>query len=707
MTTPTAEQPPIARREPFVRELHGQRAADDYAWMRHGGEELVDYLNAERRYYEAMTADSAPLRTALFEEMRRRVPDAEVSVGWRHAGHIYTTRFVEGMQYQQFCRRAVDADPDEVELVLDLNLLAADSAYLAVGVREVSPDGSLLAYSVDLTGDEVFELRFRDLATGKDRPDVIARSYYGCAWNADSSAVLYLVHDEVYRPHKVMRHHLGTPAADATLVYEETDERFGLQLAAARSGEVIVISSLSKNSTEVRLVATADIDAEPWLVAPRREGVEYSVEHIPGANGGDLYVVTNDGAEEFRLRRAPASRDGGGPDAWVDVIAEDPAVRLVRVDAFAGHLMVTLRRDGYRLLRTLDVATGAIRDHDAGLPAGTIRLGCSDDEREPVLDPYDSTTATIVTESLTEAPRWWSLDLATGDRKLLQTASTPSYDPARYVSSRISVSAVDGTTVPVTVAHRADVKLDGTAPCLLYGYGAYEICIDPYFSPTFASLLDRGVVYAIAHIRGGGEGGRNWWRQGSLRRKRNTFTDYITAADALDDGGLVDGTRIAAQGASAGGLLVGAALALAPQRWRAIVALVPFVDCLTTMLDPTMPLTIGEWEEWGDPRTPDDYAYMASYSPYDNVPDGPRPDILATGSLHDSRVMIHEPAKWVARLRATQTDDSTVLFRAETGSSAHFGPSGRYDKLHYQAEIQAFVVSSLGALHPVGDGARG
>jgi oligopeptidase B len=685
-------QPPVARREPTVRELHGRRAFDDYAWMRHETEALVEYLKAERSYYDAATAHSAPLQATLFEEMSGRVAEADSSVGWRHGDHVYNTRQLAGQQYPQFCRQAPGGD---VEVLLDLNELAADSAYLAVGVREMSPDGSLLAYSVDTDGDEVFELRIRDVETGIDRTDLISRSYYGCAWSAASNALLYVVHDELYRPYRVMRHHLGTPASDDTLVYEEPDERFNLDLTAARSGEVIVINVLSKNSTEVRLLSTDNVDADPWVVAPRQDGVEYAVEHMPGEDGGDLYIVTNDGAVEFRLLRAPLR--GGDPAGWVEVVGEDPAVRIVGVDAFEGHLVMTFRRDGYALLRSIDIATGEARDHDAGIPAGTIRLSCRPDERVPIFDPFDSTAVTIVTESLTEPQSWWSLDLATGDRKPLKATPTPTYDASAYVSSRVTVTVEDGTAVPVTLAHRADTALDGTAPCLLYGYGAYEICVDPYYSPTFASLLDRGVVYAIAHIRGGGEGGRNWWQQGSLRHKRNTFTDFITAADSLADRGLVDGARIAAQGGSAGGLLVGAALALAPTRWRAIVASVPFVDCLTTMLDPTMPLTIGEWEEWGDPRTPGDYDYMASYSPYDNVPSGPRPDVLATGSLHDPRVMVHEPAKWVAKLRATQSDDSTVLFRAEAGSSAHFGPSGRYDKLHYQAEILAFVLESLGA----------
>jgi oligopeptidase B len=675
----------------MVRELHGQRSVDDYAWMRHDKAGLVEYLLAERRHYDAATTHSGPLRATLFEEMSQRVPAVDDSLGWRHGGHVYNMRYVAEKQYPQFCRRA----GGDTQVVLDLNELTGGSAYLALGVREMSPDGSLLAYSVDTDGDEVYELRIRDVDSGDDRPDLIPRSYYGCAWSADCAAVVYVVHNEAYRPYRVMRHHLGMPAVDDTLVYEEPDERFHLGLKASRSGEHIVITSTSTNTSEVRLLSTAEIDVDPWLVTPRRDGIEYSVEHVPGADGGDLYIVTNDGAVEFRLMRAPVR--GADPEQWVEVCPEDPAERIVAADAFDRYIVLTFRRDGYLLLRTLELATGAVRDHSADIPAGTIRLSCRDDTVEAVRDPFDSDAATVVIESLIEPPSWWSINLATGLRDHLKTAPTPTYESSDYVTTRLTVVADDGSRVPVTLAHHVDVARDGTAPCLLYGYGAYEICIDPHYNPSFASLLDRGVVYAIAHVRGGGERGRNWWLQGRLRHKRNTFTDFITAANWLAEQGWIDGARIASRGASAGGLLVGAALSIAPQRWRAVVAEVPFVDCLTTMLDPTMPLTVGEWEEWGDPRTPGDYEYMASYAPYDNVPIGGRPDLLATGNLHDSRVMVHEPAKWVAKLRATQSDDSTALFRAEAGSSAHFGPSGRYDRLRYQAEISAFVLEKVGA----------
>jgi oligopeptidase B len=654
---------------------------------------LVDYLTAERAFYDARTADHESLRAQLFTEMAGRVPPADDSVAWRHGEWSYFTRHLEGRQYPQFCRRPAGGTSVDPQVLLDLNLLAGSSSYLALGVREVSPNDELLAYSVDTDGDEVYQLRIRDLTTGADLPDLIPRSYYGCAWTAGATAVYYTVHDDAYRPYRVMRHRLGSPVTDDELIYEENDERFEVEVTSTRSGALIVITIRSGDTTEVRLLEAQADDVAPWVVIPRQMGVEYAVEHLSGDGAGELYVVTSDGAVEFRLLRG-AIRGAEQPD-WTEVIPEVPAERLVGVDAFAGHVVLTFRRDGYRLLRVLDLATGAVREHGAEIPAGTIRLACRDDEREPVLDPYDATAVTVVIESLIEPPSWWSIDLRTGNRTMLKAKPAPGYDAGGYRTERLTLPAADGTGIPVSIAYRYDLLRDGSAPCLLYGYGAYEANIDPYYDPIFASLLDRGVVYAIAHIRGGGEGGRRWWQQGKLRHKRNTFTDFIEAADGLADAGWVDGARIATRGASAGGLLQGAALALAPQRWRAVIAEVPFVDVVTTMLDASLPLTASEWREWGDPREAGDFSYMLSYSPYDNVPAGPRPHLLATGSLHDPRVMVHEPAKWVARLRATHDDSSEILFRAEVGSSAHTGPSGRYDRLHYQAEILAWALTKL------------
>lgn len=688
----TTEEP-VARREPYVHEIHGRRRPDDYAWMAADEARLIEYLRAEHAYYVAATSHSGPLRATLFAEMSRRLPSTDASVSWRHGDWFYYTRTPAGKQYREFVR-----DGAETQVLLDLNALAEGHDYLDIGVREVSPDDTLLAYSVDTDGDEVFELRIRDLTTGADLSEVVPRSYYGCAWSADSKTVLYVVHDAAYRPYRVVRHRIGSPVTDDTVVYEETDERYSLYLYGTRSGELAVINAVSSNTSEVWVLSTSDVEADPRVVAPRREGVRYRIDHVAGPDGGDLYIVTDDGAPESRLMRVGLSEIGAAAaERWVEVIPGQPDERLVSVNAFRGHLVLSLRRGGFPILRVLDLSTGDTRDELAEIPAGSIVLSSEDEDYEQVHDPYDNASFTAMVESYVEPPRWVSIDFATGARELRKVEPTPTYDPADYVTERITATADDGVEVPVTIARRADVARDGTAPCLLYGYGAYGACIDPSFERSVASLLDRGVVYAVAHIRGGGENGHHWWEGGRMRNKRNTFTDFIAAAETLVADKWVDPARIVTEGVSAGGLLQGAVFSMAPERWRAVVARVPFVDVVTTMLDPTVPLTAGEWTEWGDPRTPDDYAYMASYSPYDNVPTGKRPDLLVTGNLNDARVMVREPAKWVAKLRATRTDDSEIIFRAEIGSASHGGSSGRYDRLRERAEIVAWMLEKLDA----------
>jgi oligopeptidase B len=564
-----------------------------------------------------------------------------------------------------------------------------------LGVREVSPDGQLLAYSVDFDGDEVYQLRIRDLVRGSDLADRIGRTYYGLAWSADSQTLFYVVTDEVYRPHEVWRHRVGTDPRDDILVYQEDDERYELTVRATRSGEWILIESECRDTTETLVIPAAAADRPPAVLEPRRRGIEYRADHARGPAGGEFYLVTNDGAAEFRLVRGPAGIDGAagaGRAEWAEVIAGSPDTRLVSCDVFAGHLVVTQRRGAATQLRVISLGAG---EHQ---PAEADRLVEADGPHQAlalaVNEDYDSTQVIVRTESLTEPPSWHDVDLATGRWQLRKRQEVPGYDPAGYVTQRLSAPAADGTPVPVTIAYRAGTGPDGTAPCLLYGYGAYESCEWPGFSVGVPSLLDRGFVYAVAHIRGGGEGGRRWWLDGHLDRKRNTFTDFIAAADMLADTGWAAPDQIVSRGLSAGGLLQGAVFSMAPQRWRAVVAEVPFVDVVTSMLDPTIPLTINEWDEWGDPRDPQARAYLASYSPYDNVPVGRRPDLLVTGSLHDPRVLIHEPAKWVARLRATDSAGSRLLFRPELGAGAHVGPAGRYDKLGYEAEVLAFVVDA-------------
>ncbi len=655
---------------------------------------LRNYLTAERAFYDARTRPLAELAGELFRAAAGRTTrQAEDSVRWPCRGYAYWTRMPEEGENLQFLR----AKPGETteQLLLDENIIARATGFADVGVREPSPDGRLLAWSVDTSGAEVYALRITDLVTGQIRPDLAPRTCPGSAWSADSRYLFYLVPDELHRPYQVWRHRVGTAPGTDVLVLTEDDARFEFELRTSRSGTLAIITSASRDTTEVRLIPMADPEREPVLVALRRRAVEYRVDHGREDRGGQLYLVTDDGAAEFRLMRALVSAPGRENWVQLDCPAIAPAradTRLLSCDVFARHLLLTLRRDGAPLLVITDTGGGSVREVPLAKPAGTIKVAHADD--------YDARTVIIVEESLTEPPAWSELELATGQRTEVRRQQVAGYDPDGYITERLHAVAADGTRIPVTLARAASTALDGSAPCLLYGYGAYESCADPEFDISLPSLLDRGLVYAIAHVRGGGECGRNWWHQGRLRAKPNTFDDFVAVADWLagDAAGsraLVDGSKIVSRGLSAGGLLQAAVYSRAPGRWRAVVAEVPFVDCVNTMLDPSIPLTVNEWDEWGNPRDRGDFTCLRAYSPYENPPDGPRPDLLVTGAVNDPRVLIHEPAKWVARLRETDTAGATILFRAELGAGAHTGPSGRFARLAYEAEVQAFILDAM------------
>ncbi len=696
---PDRAQPPVAPRIPVVRDLHGQRDVDNYAWMRdHSAPAMQEYLAAERAYYDAETSHLAGLTKELYDEAVARTPQGtDDSVSWTLRGYHYLHRTPAGAEGKQLIRWRDGESPADGRVLLDEDVISADTGFVDVGTCEPSPDNRLLAWSADTSGAEIYELRFRDTATGQDRADVIERTYPGGAWAADSTHFFYLVPDALYRPYQMWRHEVGAAPGSDVLVYEESDARFSLTLAPSRSGQLVVLTSESRDSTEVWILPAGWPLAEPAVVAPRRAGVEYRVDHAadPSGGPGQLLIVTDDGAAEFRLMRAPA--DAPGRENWSEVPC--PAVaparddtRLLRCDVLAGHLLLTLRRGGSQLLAITGPDGDYVREIWPAPAAGAIAVAHAED--------YAAGSVVIAEESLIEPRAWSALDLATGQRQELKRAEVPGYAAARYLTRRLVATVSDGTGVPVTIAYREGTPLDGTAPCLLYGYGAYESSLDPEFEVSLPSVLDRGAVYAVAHVRGGGECGRNWWQQGRLRAKPTTFSDFIDVAGWLagDSGGaaLVDGRRIVSRGLSAGGLLQGAVYSRAPGRWRAVVAEVPFVDCVTTMLDPGIPLTIEEWAEWGDPRDPDDFACLRAYSPYDNPPAGARPALLVTGAVNDARVLVHEPAKWVARLREADDAGSSVLFRVELGAGAHTGPSGRYGHLRYEAEIYAFILTALG-----------
>ena len=504
---------PAAPTHPYVHTQHGVERPDPYAWLEDKfSPESLAYLNAERAHYEASTAHLAGLRDRLYEEMAARVVPADESVRWRSGGYRYFTRLLPGQDHRQLCR----ADSGGLEeVLLDENALAGGSGYVEVGVREVSPSNGLLAYSVDLDGDEVYELRFRDLATGDDLPERIPHTYYGGAWSADSSWFFYVVHDSLYRPFQVWRHRIGTEHAADVLVFEDLDPQYDVVVRATRSGDQIVIRTINRVTTEEWLVDAHRPEEPARVVAPRESGIEYTVEHVAGSDGGELLIVTNAGATEYRLVRAPLATPGR--EHWAEVVAEHPTERMVVADAFADHVVITLVSQARRILRVLPAAALGADDVDlrsldieARSAAGIVELSHNEE--------YGVDRVLVVEQSYTSPPRWYEVDLVTGERALVKQEDVPGYDEARYLSDRHWVEARDGERVPVTMVRHTDTPLDGSAPVLLYGYGAYEYEFEPRFDLALASLLDRGVVFAHAHIRGGGAMGRRWWLDGRMRR---------------------------------------------------------------------------------------------------------------------------------------------------------------------------------------------
>jgi len=677
---------------------HGDERIDDWYWLRERDEPGVrEYLEAENTFTEAALAHLAPLREQIFEEIRGRVRENDAAAPVRHGPHEYFRRTQEGRQYPVHCRRPAgtaglpdpDAEPgtEPGEIVLlDENATAGDSGYFALGALSPSPDQRVLAYSTDYTGGERYELRFRNVDDTTDLVDVVPDTYYGLGWANDNATVFYTRPDEAMRPWQVWRHRLGTAASDDELVFEEPDERFYVSIGRTRSGKFLIITTASKLTTEV-WVLEADTPNDPFrIVTARRDGVEYHVEHHWSEHNGDrFFVLTNDEAENFRLMVTPVATPGR--DHWEEVVPHRVDTRLDDVDAFARHIVLSERADALEQLRVLDLVSGA--DHVIGMPETVYSVGLGANFE------FDTAVVRLEYTSLVRPPSSFDYHLVDRALDLVREQPVTGYDRDTLETRREWATASDGTRIPISIVHRRGVAHDGSAPMLLYGYGAYEISVDPVFSIARLSLLDRGVVFAIAHVRGGGEGGRQWYEDGKLTNKRNSFSDFVASAEYLVAHGYTSPDRLAARGGSAGGLLMGAVANLAPSGFRAIVAEVPFVDCLTTILDPALPLTVTEWEEWGNPLTdPEIYAYIKSYSPYDNVVATAYPAMLVTGGLHDPRVQYWEPAKWVARLRATKTDDQLIVLKTEM-DSGHSGPSGRYDAWRDEAFVLSFVLDQI------------
>jgi len=686
---PASKPPPAAKRVPHLRTYHGDTVEDDWYWLLDRDDpDTITYLEAENDYADDATAHLAPLRERLFDEIKARVQETDLSVPAKHGPWWYLTRTEEGRQYPIVCRRPSPDDEAHEVVLLDGNELAGDSPYFALGVVDISPDHSLLAFSTDHDGNEDFVLRFKDLRSDEVLADEVPGTYYGSAWATDNRTFFYVTIDEAHRPYRLWRHRLATAAADDEIVYQEDDERYHLGVGLTRSERYIVLALESKVTSESRVLPADDPDGTFEVVEPRQQGIEYSVDH----RGDHFVVLANAGPGDarhidFALFTAPVATPGR--EHWAELWAPGEGTRVSDVDAFASHIVVHHRRDATTHLRVLP-DDGDAYDVDFAEEVRTVEPGSNAD--------FDTTTFRLGYESLVTPPSVYDFDLAT--RQLVLRKQQPvlgGFDPAHYTSSREWATAPDGARVPISIVRRVGVELDGTAPAILHGYGSYEASIDPWFSAIRLPILDRGFVFAIAHVRGGGELGRGWYEHGKLLEKANTFTDFVACAEHLSATGYTSAERLAARGASAGGLLMGVVANVAPSAVRAIVAEVPFVDALNTILDPTLPLTVVEWEEWGNPiESAGIYRCMKDYSPYENVDAKAYPAILATAGLNDPRVGYHEPAKWVAKLRATANGDAPLLLKTEMGMG-HGGPSGRYDVWREQAFVLAFIIDQLGA----------
>jgi oligopeptidase B len=683
-------QPPAARRRPHVLTEHGDRREDDWYWLRDRDDpEVVAYLESENSYADAALAPLQPLRDRIFEEIRARVQETDESAPVVDGPWEYTSRTREGSQYAIHCRRPRGKGPETAQVLLDENAYAQGHDYFSLGGFEVTPDHATLAYSVDFSGGERYTLRFRDLATGIDLPDIVEDVTYSLAWADDARTCFYVRPDEAMRPHQVWRHVLGTPASDDVLVLREDDERFFVGVERTRSGRFLLIDISSKLTSEVWFVPSDAPERDPVVIAPRTQGHEYAVEHHGSSERGDRFlIVTNraGAARNFELVETPSDRPA--PENWVALVAHRDDVKLDAVNAFADHIVLSERANGLERLRVMRVESGEIHEIALPDPVYSVWVGPNAEFDTSVFRyGYTSLVAPVT-----------DLDYDMDDRESVVVKTQPvlgGYERDDYVSARQWATATDGTRIPISVVHRRDTPIDGTAPALLYGYGSYEISTDPSFRASRLSLLDRGFVFAIAHVRGGGEMGREWYEAGRLEHKLNTFTDFVACAEHLVEQRYTSPARLVARGGSAGGLLMGAVANLRPDLFGGIVAEVPFVDVVTTMLDPSLPLTITEWEEWGDPREPGAYARMKAYSPYDNVRAAAYPAMLVTTGLNDPRVQYWEPAKWVAKLRVSSTSGKPILLRTEMGAG-HGGPSGRYDAWRDEAIVLSFVCDTVG-----------
>ncbi len=694
MTKAASISPPLARRQPHVSFHHGMELKDDYAWLRDANWQEVmrdpsrldpairDHLEAENAFAKAIMAPTEALQEKLFAEMKGRIKADDSSVPSPDGPFAYSMRYVEGGQQPQVVRSRRDGSDERV--LLDGNAEADGKAFFRLGGADHAPDHRLLAWSYDDAGSEFYTIHMRDTETGRDLADAIPHTAGGGAWSADGRHFFYIRLDDNHRPSKLFRHNIGTPADSDVLVHEETDAGFFMGVGKTSSNRFIVISCHDHETSEVWLIpAAAPLDA-PRLVARREAGVEYAVDEA----GGEMFILTNaDGAEDFKIVTAPIAEPQR--ENWRHLVGHRPGTLILAKTVYARHLVRLERAGGLPRIVIRRLSDGL--EHSVAFDEEAYSLGLVGGYE------FDTNTLRFSYSSMTTPAKVFDYDMETRERCLRKTQEVPSgHDPANYVTRRIMAKAGDGEEVPVSLLYRRDTPLDGSAPCWLYGYGSYGITIPAAFNTNILSLVDRGFVYAVGHVRGGKDKGYGWYRQGKREKKTNTFKDFIAVARHLAAAGITAPGRIIAQGGSAGGMLMGAVANMAPELFAGIIAEVPFVDVLNTMLDDTLPLTPPEWQEWGNPiASKEAFEGIVAYSPYDNVRAQGYPHILAVGGLTDPRVTYWEPAKWVARLRERKTDDNLLLLKTQM-EAGHAGSPGRFDRLKEVAFVYAFGLMVTG-----------
>jgi len=675
-----APRPPVARKVPKVGEIHGERRVDDYFWLRDKKDpEVAADLEAENAYTDAVLKPTQALQEALYKEMLGRIKETDMKVPYRKSGFYYYSRTEQGKQYPIYCRKKGDLGAPE-QVTLDLNALAEGRKFMALGAYTVSDDTHLLAYSTDDTGFRQYTLHVTDLRTGEIR-EKVAENVVSAAWAADNQTLFYVIEEEsTKRPYRLYRHRLGTTAHE--VVYEEPDQAFNIGVGRTRSERYLILGVGSHTTSEARFVPADTPEGEWKLVAPRVHDQEYDVDH----HGESFYIRVNDTGRNFRLARAPVSSPGR--ESWQEVVPHRPEVMLEGVDLFKSHYVLFEREGGLPQLRVTDLRTGA--SHRMAFPEAAYSAF-------PDANPeFDTTAFRYNYQSLVTPSSVFDYDMEKRTSTLLkQTEVLGGYDPSRYAIERLYATAKDGVRIPLSVVYRKDFRRDGKSPAYLYGYGAYGFPLPITFSSNRVSLLDRGFAIALAHVRGGGEMGKAWHDDGRMMKKMNTFTDFIAAAEHLMAEKWTSPDRLVIEGGSAGGLLMGAVANLRPDLFKAVVSKVPFVDVINTMLDESLPLTVGEFEEWGNPKKKDEYDYLKTYCPYTNLARKPYPSMLIKTSFNDSQVMYWEPAKYVAKLRTLKTDQNPLLLKTNM-AAGHGGASGRYDALREAALDYAYILREVG-----------